>query len=84
MEDNIRGSLCDFELDTEFFLVTTSKAHSIKGKNKLDFFKIYKNCLWKIPSGKGTETSRLEENISKSYVWQRIYIQSIQRTLKTK
>lgn len=35
-EENIRESLCDFELDTEF-LVTTLRAHSIKGKKKINW-----------------------------------------------
>lgn len=64
MEENIRESLCDFELDTEFFLVTTLRAHSIKGKkDKLDFFKIHKNYLWKTPLGKWTETSIDKNNL---------------------
>lgn len=64
MEENIRESLCDFELDTEF-LVTTLRAHSIKGKkkDKLDFFKIYKNYLWKTPLGKWTGTSIDKKNL---------------------
>lgn len=36
MEENIKESLCDFELDTEF-LVTTLTAHSIKGKEKINW-----------------------------------------------
>ena len=57
MEENIRESLCDLELDIQF-LVTTLRVHSIKGKKKiLDFLKIYKNYLWKTPLGKWTETS---------------------------
>ena len=33
MEENIRESLCDLELDIQF-LVTTLRVHSIKGKKK--------------------------------------------------
>ena len=48
---------------------TKSTFHKRKKKKISDFFKIYKNYLWKTSLGKWTETSIDMRTI---YVWQRI------------